>query len=76
MSCVDQISTVRILIEQSNEFLSVLALPFLGFEKVFDYIEFDQIWVELKTLDSTKINNTHTRIIQRLYVPGYTKWET
>jgi hypothetical protein len=46
-SCVDQINTVRILIEQSTEFLSSLYLLFIYFEKAFDSIDRDQIWIEL-----------------------------
>jgi hypothetical protein len=39
--CVDQISTVRMLIEQSNAFLSALYLLFIDSEKAFDSIDRD-----------------------------------
>jgi hypothetical protein len=47
-SCVDKITTVRILTAQSNEFLSALYLLFIDSEKAFDSTDRDQIWIELK----------------------------
>jgi hypothetical protein len=43
-SCVDQISTLRI-IEQSNEWNERLYLVFIGFEKAFDSVSRDKIWI-------------------------------
>jgi hypothetical protein len=40
-SCVDQINTVRILIEQSNAFLNAPYLLFIEFEKAFDSTDRD-----------------------------------
>jgi hypothetical protein len=39
---------VRILKEQSNEFRGDLYLLFIDFEKAFDSIDRDQIWIQLK----------------------------
>jgi hypothetical protein len=74
-SCVDQINRVRILIKQSNEFLSALYLLFIDFEKAFDSIDRDQIWIELKIYGiPPKIKNScknHKKIIlARLYTMG------
>jgi hypothetical protein len=59
------------LIEQSNKFLSALHLLFIDFEKAFDSIDRDQIWIELKNY---RIPPKIINFIQEL--PGYTQWET
>jgi hypothetical protein len=47
-SCVDQINTLRIIIEQAVEFRSPLYLLFVDYEKAFDSINRSCIWNELK----------------------------
>jgi hypothetical protein len=47
-SCVDEINTFRILTEQSNTFHNALYLLVIDFEKAFDSIYRDEIWIELK----------------------------
>jgi len=37
-SCTDQVNTLRIILEQFNEFQSPLYLIFIDFEKAFDSI--------------------------------------
>jgi len=49
-SCIDQISTLRIIIEQSIEWQSALYLVFVDYEKAFDSINRECIWMELRNL--------------------------
>ena len=43
-SCVDQIATPRIIIEQSCEWNSPLFINFVDFEKAFDSVDRDTLW--------------------------------
>ena len=47
-SCIDQINTLRIIIEQAVEFRSPLYLLFVDYEKAFDSINRNCIWNELR----------------------------
>lgn len=47
-SCVDQINTLRILIEQSVEFNASLYISFVDFEKAFDALKREFIWSSLE----------------------------
>lgn len=47
-SCVDQINTLRIIIEQSLEMRSPLYTLFVDYEKAFDSISRECIWAELR----------------------------
>lgn len=47
-ACVDMINTLRIILEQSNEFQSPLYLTFVDFEKAFDSISRKSMWTALK----------------------------
>lgn len=47
-SCIDQINTVRIIIEQCAEFGSPLYALFVDYEKAFDSINRECIWLTLK----------------------------
>lgn len=47
-SCVDQINTLRIIIEQSVEYTTNLYLLFVDFEKVFDSIFRPKMWEIMK----------------------------
>jgi hypothetical protein len=49
-SCIDQISTLRIIVEQSIEWQSALYLVFVDYEKAFDSINRECIWTELRNL--------------------------
>lgn len=49
-SCVDQISTVRIIIEQAVEMNSPLYLLVIHYEKAFDSVDRECIWAELRNL--------------------------
>ena len=42
--CIDQIATLRIIVEQSIEWSSPLYLLFVDFEKAFDSLEREAIW--------------------------------
>ena len=47
-SCVDQIATLRIILEQSSEWNSPLYIHFVDFEKAFDSVDRDTIWKLLR----------------------------
>ena len=47
-SCVDQIATLRIIIEQSCEWNSPLFVNFVDFEKAFDSVDRDTLWKLLR----------------------------
>jgi hypothetical protein len=46
-SCVDLINTLRIILEQCNEFQTTLYLTFIDFERAFDSINRRIIWQTL-----------------------------
>lgn len=43
-SCVDQIATLFIIIEQSQEWNSSLSVNFIGYEKAFDGVDQEILW--------------------------------
>lgn len=47
-SCVDHINTLRIIIEQVNEFQNNLHLVFVDFKKAFDSLDHQNIWDSLE----------------------------
>jgi len=47
-SCIDQISTLRVIIEQSVEFQSPLYMLFVDYQRAFDSLSRAWIWDELK----------------------------
>ena len=47
-SCIDQINTLRIIIEQSLEFWSPLYMLFSDYQRAFDSLNRTWIWEELK----------------------------
>jgi len=46
-SCIDQINTLRIIIEQSLEFQSPLYMLFVDYQRAFDSLNRAWIWEEL-----------------------------
>ena len=44
-SCTDHIATLRIIIEQSTEWQSLLYINFIDFEKTFESVDRDVIWM-------------------------------
>ncbi|CAH8865513.1 unnamed protein product [Trichobilharzia szidati] len=63
-SCIDQIATLRIIIEQSLEWQSPLYLNFIDFEKAFDSVDREVIW---KLLRYYGVPPTIIHLIQQLY---------
>ncbi|XP_043943589.1 uncharacterized protein LOC122815288, partial [Protopterus annectens] len=47
-SCIDQIATLRIIVEQSVEWNSPLYINFVDFEKAFDSVDRETLWSLLK----------------------------
>ena len=46
--CIDQIATLRIIVEQSMEFDSSLYMNFVDYEKAFDSLDRDTLWKLLR----------------------------
>jgi len=63
-SCVDQIATLRIIIEQSLEWQSPVYINFIDFKKAFDTVDREVIW---KILRHYGIPLKIVRIVQSLY---------
>jgi hypothetical protein len=53
-SCIDQVNTLRIILEQFNEFQSPLYLTFIDFEKAFDSINRNKMWNATRIFDYQK----------------------
>ena len=47
-SCTDQIATLRIILEQSQEWNSSLYINFLDYEKAFDSVDRGTLWMLLR----------------------------
>lgn len=63
-SCIDQINTLRIILEQASEWQREMYLTFVDFEKAFDTLRWDSIWSRLQEIGvPDKIIN----IIRALY---------
>jgi hypothetical protein len=63
-SCIGQVNTLRIILEQFNEFQSPLYLIFIDFEKAFDSINKNKMWDAIRILG---IPEKIIRLIQQLY---------
>lgn len=63
-SCIDHISTIRIIIEQSVEFQSPLYLLFIDFERAFDTLDQSRMWI---ILENYGIPMKILKIMQELY---------
>ena len=63
-SCVDQITTLRIIIEQSLEWQSPLFINFIDFKKAFDTVDREITW---KIMRNYGIPQKVVKIIQNLY---------
>lgn len=63
-SCIDQINTLRVIIEQSIEWRSPLFLMFIDFERAFDSIDHKAIW---KVLRERGVPTKVVNIIAELY---------
>lgn len=62
--CIDQSNTLRLIIEQSNEFQAPLYVAFVDFEKAFDRVNRGAIW---KALAKKGIPSKIIRVIKALY---------
>jgi hypothetical protein len=60
-SCIDQINTVRIIIEQSLKSQSPLYLLFVDYQKAFDSVDRRWIW---KALEERGLRNKIIKLIQ------------
>ena len=53
-SCTDQIRTLRLVLEQSLEWNSLLYINFMDYEKAFDSVDRQTFWKLLTTLRNTR----------------------
>lgn len=63
-STLDQLQTLKLLLEKVNEYNIELHLPFVDFRKAFDSIE---IWAFLSALDDARIDYRYSRLIKDVY---------
>ena len=63
-SCIDQIATLRIIIEQSLEWNSSLYINFVDYEKAFDSIDRPTLWKLMRHYD---LPDKITHIIKNSY---------
>jgi hypothetical protein len=63
-SCVDLINTMRIIIEQNNEWNERLYLVFIDFEKVFNSVSRGKIW---KIMERFSLPQKILKFIQETY---------
>ena len=63
-SCIDQIATLRIIVEQSMEWDSSLYINFVDYEKAFDSLDRDTLW---KLLQHYGIPNKLISLIRNSY---------
>ncbi|KAL9989059.1 hypothetical protein ACROYT_G003567 [Oculina patagonica] len=63
-SCTDHIATLRIIIEQSNEWQTPLYMNFIDFEKAFDSVDRNIIW---QLMHHYGIPSKFIKLIQDLY---------
>ena len=63
-SCTDQIATLRIILEQSQEWNSSLYINFLDYEKAFDSVDRGSLW---KLLRHFGVPEKITKIIKNTY---------
>jgi hypothetical protein len=63
-SCIDQVNTLRIILEQFNEFQSPLYLIFIDFEKAFDFIHRNKMWTAMRIFG---LPGKIIKLIQNMY---------
>jgi hypothetical protein len=51
-SCIDKINTLRVIIEQSMEYVTNLYLLFVDFEKAFDSLNRNKMWNTMRKYDT------------------------
>src|ERR1700729_2861994 len=63
-SCIDQIATLRIIVEQSIEWNSSLYINFVDYEKAFDSLDRETLW---KLLRHYGVPEKITNLIRKMY---------
>ena len=63
--CIDQIATVRIIVEQSMEFDSSLYINLVDYEKAFDSLDRDTLWKLLRHYGIPETTWWHVRLLMR-----------
>ena len=63
-SCVDLINILRIILEQRVEWQAILYVTFIDFDKAFDFVKREVMWLTLKEYS---IPRKITQIIKMLY---------
>jgi len=63
-SCIDLVKTLRIILEQSVEWQAILYVTFIDFEKAFDSVKTEIMWL---TLQEYGIPRKIIQIIKILY---------
>ena len=63
-SCVDHLNRLRLIIEQSAEYSSDLHLVFVDFEKAFDSVDREALWMALRRRE---IPNKIVSVIKSTY---------
>jgi hypothetical protein len=53
-SCVDLINSLRIILEQSVEWQAILYVTFIDFEKAFDFVKREVMWLILQEYGTTR----------------------
>jgi sorting nexin-29 len=69
-SCVDQINTLRIVVEQSLEYRSPLYMIFIDFERAFDSLKHTAIW---QTLTEWEVPTKVVNIIRNYIINQHVK---
>ena len=64
-SCIDQITTLRLIVEQSLEWKSSFYINFIDYEKAFDSVDRDMLW---KIMRHYGIPEKIANLVRSLYV--------
>jgi hypothetical protein len=75
-SCVNQIASVCIIVEQSPEWNSPIYVNFIHYEKAFDRVDRGALWKLQERLpaDQQKHNNAFNSNVKFVLLYGYETW--